>query len=397
VTSFVLYDDAVARAFEPFAHSRPSGELRAGAELTRVRWARALGGHASAFISGSHLASFEELDAPRAATRSIEAGIWLVNARCAPALAPTQVAAGTDVVRVGGRVAAVRLKSAVALADLAEGSRALDTFAGGVEVTLAGWWLDEVWDLVGLLNVMLLSDAPALMPAVRDAGALTVIGSQPVHVERGAKVEPFVIADASAGPVLVRANAHVQSFTRLVGPCVIGEGATVVGGRVSGCSIGPRAKVCGEISASIMIGHANKGHDGFVGHSVIGAWANLGAGTITSNLKNSYGEVALWTPRGVRGTSLQFLGALIGDHAKLGIGTRLTTGCVVGAGANLFGTRMPPKVVPPFAWGDGEPWETFDIERFLAVAERVMARRDVVLTAGARAQWRAAFASRWSA
>ena len=243
---------------------------------------------------------------------------------------------------------------------------------------------------------MLMADTPALMPAVRTADSLTVIGAHPVHVERGARIEPFVVADASAGPVLVRAGAQVQAFTRLVGPCVIGEGATILGGRVSGCGIGPRSKICGEISATIVIGHANKGHEGFVGHSVIGAWANLGAGAITSNLKNSYGEVSLWTPSGVRRTGLQFLGALIGDHAKLGIGTRLTTGCVVGTGANLFGTRMPPKAVPPFAWGDGEPWETFDLERFLSVAERVMARRDAVLTAGARAQWRAAFAARWS-
>jgi UDP-N-acetylglucosamine diphosphorylase / glucose-1-phosphate thymidylyltransferase / UDP-N-acetylgalactosamine diphosphorylase / glucosamine-1-phosphate N-acetyltransferase / galactosamine-1-phosphate N-acetyltransferase len=155
-------------------------------------------------------------------------------------------------------------------------------------------------------------------------------------------------------------------------------------------------KVNGEISSSILIGHCNKGHDGFVGHSVVGRWANLGADTVTSNLKNSYGSVALWTPRGVEETGLQFLGSLIGDHVKTGIGTRLTTGCVLGAGANVFGTRMPPKAVAPFAWGEAPDWGTFALDKFLEVTERVMARRDVVLDDGMRACLSAAHAARWS-
>jgi UDP-N-acetylglucosamine diphosphorylase/glucosamine-1-phosphate N-acetyltransferase len=396
VTAFVLYDDAIARGFEPFALTRPAGELRAGALLTRERWARLLGLPCAAFISGAHLAEFAEFDAPPAATDAIAAGSWLVNARSAPALGAAAITSDPGVIRVGGRVAAVRLRDPVPLTALGGGETSLDALASGRSVEVAGWWLEEVWDLVGRLDAMLASDALALMPSQTSAGALTVLGAHPVHAEADARVEPFVVVDASAGPVLIRARAHVQAFTRLVGPCVIGEDAVIVGGRVSGCSIGPRAKISGEISATIVIGHANKGHDGFVGHSVIAPWANLGAGTITSNLKNSYGEVALWTPRGVRATGLQFLGALVGEHAKLGIGTRLTTGCVVGAGANVYGTRMPPKAVPPFAWGDGEPWSTFEIERFLTVASRVMARRGVALSAGSQRQWRAAFDARWT-
>jgi UDP-N-acetylglucosamine diphosphorylase/glucosamine-1-phosphate N-acetyltransferase len=194
--------------------------------------------------------------------------------------------------------------------------------------------------------------------------------------------------------VLVLRDARVSAFTRLVGPCVIGEHAIVAGGNVTGCSIGEHARVHGELSTSIVIGHANKAHDGFVGHSVIGRWANLGAGTITSNLKNNYGEVSLWTSRGTQRTGLQFLGAFIGDHAKTGIGTRLTTGCVVGAGANVFGNAMPPKFVPPFAWGDVPPFAQFEREKFLEVAERVMGRRGVMLADGERRALEAAWARR---
>jgi UDP-N-acetylglucosamine diphosphorylase / glucose-1-phosphate thymidylyltransferase / UDP-N-acetylgalactosamine diphosphorylase / glucosamine-1-phosphate N-acetyltransferase / galactosamine-1-phosphate N-acetyltransferase len=181
----------------------------------------------------------------------------------------------------------------------------------------------------------------------------------------------------------------VHSFTRVVGPCYVGEDSTVAGGRVSGCSIGDTCRVHGEISASIVLGHTNKGHDGFVGHSYLGRWVNLGAGTTTSNLKNTYGTVALWTPDGVRDSGLQFLGTLFGDHAKTGIGLRLTTGCVVGAGANVY-DAMPPKYVRPFSWGGAAPYDVYDADKFLAVAERAMARRKVSLGDGARATLAAA-------
>jgi hypothetical protein len=116
---------------------------------------------------------------------------------------------------------------------------------------------------------------------------------------------------------------------------------------------------------------------------------NLGAGTTTSNLKNTYGTVALWTPDGVRDTGLQFLGTLFGDHAKTGIQLPLTTGCVVGAGANVF-DRMPPKHVPPFAWGGEAPYGRYEVDRFVQVAERAMARRAVPLAPGMRETLRAA-------
>lgn len=394
--SFVLYDDATARAFEPFALTRPAGELRAGAELIRERWARALGASCSGFVGAPHLAAFREFDSPPAVTKAVPAGTWLINARCAPALGSIAGSDNVTTIRCAGRVAAVRVSTAMDIAALANGGATLESLASGNAIDVEGWWLDEVWDLIRHLAAMLDADARALIPAgAATPGALTVLGPHPAHVEPGATVEPFVVADTSAGPVLIRRGAIVQSFTRLVGPCIVGERATIVGGRIAASSIGPMTKVAGEVSCTIFIGHANKAHDGFVGHSVIGRWANLGAGTITSNLKNSYGEVACWTPSGVRTTGLQFLGALIGDHAKTGIGTRLTTGCVVGAAANLFGTRMPPKVVPPFAWGDGEPWGVFTLDNFFIVAERVMGRRDVTFGEHDRRALRAAFDARW--
>jgi UDP-N-acetylglucosamine diphosphorylase/glucosamine-1-phosphate N-acetyltransferase len=321
----------------------------------------------------------------------LPSGAVLANARCAVRLAAADPDAGAWT--CGGRVAAVRLREPLALARLRDGAFALDALAaGGAAAAVDGWWMDAVWDYIGHLQPMLADDVAVLGPAceVQPHGA-AVLGGHAVYVERGATVEPYVVFDAAAGPVLVRRGATVAAFTRVVGPCYVGEGATVTADRVSGCSIGEVSRVHGEISASIVLGHANKSHDGFVGHSYLGRWANLGAGTTTSNLKNTYGTVALWTPDGVADTGLQFLGTLLGDHARTGIGLRLTTGSVLGAGANVY-DQMPPKFTPPFSWGGGPPYDVYDVERFVRVAARAMERRAVPLTPGAEAVLRAAHA-----
>ncbi|AHG90707.1 UDP-GlcNAc diphosphorylase/GlcNAc-1-P N-acetyltransferase, GlmU, bacterial-type [Gemmatirosa kalamazoonensis] len=387
----ILYDDHVARGFEPFALTRPVSELRAGAQLIRRRWERALGLRAEGFVAGAHLAEFDDPGTPPAATGVLPTGTVVANARAVVAIA--RVDAGADVWTCGGRVAAVRLREPLPVDRLADGALELGALAAGDSarrVETGGRWIDAVWDLVGQLDVQLKEDIPALaamLDCVPHDG--TVLGTGAVYVERGATIEPFVVLDTTSGPILVRDGATVQSFTRIIGPCYIGEGSTVVADRISGCSIGHVCKIHGEISATIVLGHSNKGHDGFVGHSYLGRWVNLGAGTTTSNLKNTYGHVALWTPAGVRDTGLQFLGTLFGDHAKTGIGLRLTTGTVLGAGSNVW-DGMPPKVTPPFAWGGGAPYDAYDVEKFIQVTERAMARRHVTLSDRSRAQLRAA-------
>ncbi len=392
-TGLVMYDDARARRFEPFALTRPAGELRAGAEIVRRRWELAARARATAFAGAAHLAAFEELDAPRAVTGTLPAGTIVANARFAVALdAPLGEAGAWS---CGGRIAAVRLATPMDAGRLADGTFDLASVARGEAAELDGWWIDEVWDYLGKLTAMLTADIAVFARGADDAPShVAVLGEYGAHFEPGAYAEPHVLIDTTEGPVLVRRGARIAAFTRLVGPCVIGEDAHVFGGKVKGCSIGEHSRVHGELSGTIFTGHANKAHDGFVGNSMLGRWVNLGAGTITSNLKNSYGEVSLWTPDGVRQTGATFLGSLIGDHAKLGIGTRLTTGCVVGAGANVFGTAMPPKFVPPFAWGDAPPFAEFELAKFLEVASRVMSRRGVMLSDGGRRALGAAWARR---
>jgi UDP-N-acetylglucosamine diphosphorylase / glucose-1-phosphate thymidylyltransferase / UDP-N-acetylgalactosamine diphosphorylase / glucosamine-1-phosphate N-acetyltransferase / galactosamine-1-phosphate N-acetyltransferase len=300
-----------------------------------------------------------------------------------------------------GRVVAVRLSRGLRAADIRAGTIPLESLAasGAHTAEVEGWWHDEVWDFLKHLPAILSADLKHLARSADEKTAppphATVIGGHPVIVLE-ATVDPHVVFDTSGGPIFIDKGAHVHAFTRIAGPCYIGSDATILGGDVLACSIGPVSKIRGEISGSVVLGYTNKGHEGFVGSSYLGQWVNLGAGTTTSNLKNTYGAVALWTPTGVRPTGMQFLGTLFGDHVKTGIGLMLTTGSVLGAGANVFGTSMPPKAVAPFSWGEREPYDLYKIEKFLESAEKVMARRKVTLTEGMKRQLRASFEQRWS-
>lgn len=400
MTDLYLYDDAAAREWQPFALTRPASELIAGAMMLRERWERALGLRAVGVVTAAHL---EEFDEPWGvsvvqAKDVIPKGSVLANSRCAAALTPSRAG---DVWQCDGRVAAVLLGRDVPVRELRNGTVQLEELVSPGEraVNLSGRWMGELWDLVVKLSDMLNED----IPVVAETGNLTprtgsvgiIAGSHPVFAEEGAIIEPQVYFDTSLGPVLIRRGATVRAFTRINGPCFIGRDSQVSGDRVSGSTIGDDCRVHGEMIATVLLGHSNKSHDGFVGHSYFGRWVNVGAGTITSNLKNTYGTVHLWTPHGERDTGAQFLGTFFGDHAKTGIGTPLTTGCVIGTAANVFGSTMPPKVVPPFAWGDRVPYETYRVDKFLEVAKRMMARRHVELSERQARALTAAFEERW--
>jgi UDP-N-acetylglucosamine diphosphorylase/glucosamine-1-phosphate N-acetyltransferase len=399
MSALYFYDDARARQFEPFALTRPGSELRAGTSLIRRRWERATSFKSAGFISSPHLAHFEEGDAPPALTAKSEipAGSIVVNTRC---VIPIGLELDRfDLLMCEGQACAVRLARTMPASQFADGSvdiGSIQTSLGGRKIQ--GRWMNEVWDYVATLIDQLMEDIPQHAKAMEATAktSATIIGEHGVFVEEGAEIGPQVVLDASAGPILIRRGAVIAPFTLLVGPVAVGRKSRVLGDRVVNSSIGDNCKVRGELSNTIFVGHSNKSHAGFVGHSYLGRWVNLGALTTTSNLKNTYGAVQMWTPSGVRNTGQQLLGTLFGDHVKTGIGTMLSTGTVIGAGANVFGSNAPPKVVAPFAWGDGEPYDTYDVARFVAVAERVMLRRDVELGDNARKHLMEVHKRRWS-
>ena len=205
-----------------------------------------------------------------------------------------------------------------------------------------------------------------------------VYGKENVFLEEGASIRAAII-NAENGPVYIGKNAHVHEGAIISGAFALCEGSHVnMGAKIKGDStVGPHSKVGGEVSNSVIFGFTNKGHDGFLGNSVIGEWCNLGADTNTSNLKNNYAPVKLWNYTSERfvQTGLQFCGLMMGDHAKCGINTMFNMGTVVGVGANVFGAGFPKNFIPSFSWGGSSGLITFQPRKFYEVAEAVMQRR----------------------
>ena len=196
--------------------------------------------------------------------------------------------------------------------------------------------------------------------------------------------------DTTDGVIVVGPGARVEPGSHIEGPVVLCEGAVVrTGAHIRGATvIGPHCKVGGEVSNVHFQGWANKAHSGFLGNSVIGRWCNLGAGTHSSNLKNTYGHVRQWSHATgqMEDSGLQFCGVLMGDHSKCGIGTTLNTGTVLGPACVVYDAGFPPKHLPPFSWHDARTGQTelYDLPRMLATAETVMARRGQTLTQAAK-------------
>ncbi len=227
----------------------------------------------------------------------------------------------------------------------------------------------------------------ALITANRQSLAITdihtrIYGAENIFLEAGATIKAAIL-NAEDAPIYIGQNAKVHEGAIIKGAFALCEGAEVnMAAKIKGdTTVGVFSKVGGEISNSVIMGYSNKGHDGFLGNSVIGEWCNLGADTNTSNLKNNYSQVKLWNfaTETMLDTGLQFCGTIMGDHAKCSINTMLNTGTVIGIGANLFGADFPPKFVPPFAWGGKTENETFDFDKFCEMATRVMQRRGILL------------------
>lgn len=377
---YLLEPEAPGAAWAPFAGVRPIAELRAGLWRIRERWSRSLGLEAQGIL-GVHIDGFQELDEPPVSARStvtgpaVVAASWFAPAARAIALAPE----ARRLVHGDDTVAWI----------VPAGERFEPGNTRGRAVRVDGVMLAGTYSLLGALDQLLVEDCAAYRGRGSTPGGGLVLGDAAEIVSLGAVVEPGVVFDVRHGPVVLEAGAEVRSGTRLEGPMFVGAGTRVLGGYLRGSVVGPECRVRGEVASSVFQGYANKAHDGFVGHSILGHWVNLGAGTTTSNLKNTYGLVRLTVEGEQIETGRLNVGTFFGDHAKTAIGTMLATGTVVSVGANVFGGPAP-KYVLPFAWGVGG--ETMTEEGFLRVAERVLARRAVDWTEARRESLRRTYA-----
>lgn len=242
------------------------------------------------------------------------------------------------------------------------------------------------WDIFRMNENQLIFDY-ILLTEGRKSKALsksnTVIGKGKVFIENGASVECATI-NPLGGFVYIGKDAIIMEGCHIRGSFSLGEHSEVkMGAKIYGpTTIGPQSKVGGEISNSVIFGYSNKGHDGFLGNSVLGEWCNLGADTNNSNLKNNYADVKAYsyTKHKMINTGLQFCGLIMGDHSKTGINTMLNTGTVVGVNANIFGGGFPATHVPSFSWGGTGKLDKYELTKAFEVAQRVMERRGITLT-----------------
>ena len=204
-----------------------------------------------------------------------------------------------------------------------------------------------------------------------------------LFIEEGAEIE-FATLNCKTGKIYVGKNAEIMEGTMIRGSLALCEGSKInMGAKVYGATtIGPYSKVGGEVNNIVIFGYSNKGHEGFIGNSVIGEWCNLGADTNSSNLKNNYANVKLWNYRLSKfvDTGLQFCGLIMGDHSKSAINTQFNTGTVVGVAANIFKIGFPPNLVKSFSWGGMNGDESCRLDKVFEIMERVMQRRKVDLT-----------------
>ncbi len=248
-----------------------------------------------------------------------------------------------------------------------------------------------LWDIVHHNGEEIVRDFELLIPELNLSDIFSdsevdddclIYNVDDVYMGKGCRIDGQVVIDARGGPVYFGEKVIVAPHTRIEGPCYVGDNCQLVGGKIrAGCSFGPFCRVGGEVEESIFHGYSNKYHDGFIGHAYVGEWVNFGAMTTNSDLKNNYGEIKVELPSGLISTGLNKVGSFVGDHAKTGIGTLLTTGMVIGHSVNIFGGGLAGgRYIPSFQWGGKDGFVEYDVNKAIATAKIVMSRRGREMT-----------------
>ena len=380
INNIILFDDDNWESLLPLTFTRPICELRIGILTIKEKWEQHLTAQGS-YITQDFLSEKFPIQ--------IEDDNLIINSTVLPTdklvklikqLGPNEsILDGEEL--IAARLTREQFESLIDDTGVTE--------LEGIDVSKEIGLLRKVgrpYDLFAMNDVELASDFDLLTKGRQSqpiSDTNTVIAPGQIFLEEGATVE-CAILNATTGPIYVGKNATIMEGSIVRGGLAMLEGATLkLGTKIYGATtIGPYSKVGGEINNSILIGYSNKGHEGFLGNSVLGEWCNLGADTNTSNLKNNYDEVKLWSYEDQRfaKTGLQFCGLIMGDHSKTGINTMFNTGTVVGVNANIFGSGYPRNYVPSYSWGGAHGFKTYLVDKSIETAEKVMARRGLVLT-----------------
>lgn len=250
---------------------------------------------------------------------------------------------------------------------------------------IKGYVVNSPWDLIRYNAFLTELYAGTIHRGAQVPRYITVIGKKKhVCISSRSVIHHGVVLDVTQGPVIIDAHACIRPFTTIVGPSFIGSGTIIDRAKITASCIGPMCRIGGEVEASIFQGYANKYHEGFIGHSFVGEWVNLGALTTNSDLKNNYGPVRVWIRGKMYDTGMTKLGCFIGDHTKTGIGTLIPTGAVIGSFVNFFGGGMMSQFTGDFTWLTAEKQEVYSLKKALDTARIVMGRRGRSMSASYR-------------
>ena len=366
--NYILFDGSSRGQLLPFTFTRPVADIRVGILTIREKWEKLLGSTTST-ITEDYLANKWPMV-------EMEQNI-MINASFLPT--PELV---IQIENLEENQAIFFGEDVVAFYTLEDQEVDFSTYTA---LELAGdpFEIAHTWDIFAKNGAAIAADFELLTQDKESQPIPTsnnVIHPENIFIEEGAKVE-FATLNASEGPIYIGANSEIMEGSLVRGPLALCEHAALkLGTKVYGpTTIGPHTKVGGEVNNVVIFGYSNKGHDGFLGNSVIGEWCNLGADTNNSNLKNNYAEVRLWDyeTEGFARTGLQFCGLMMGDHSKCGINTMFNTGTVVGVSSNIFGSGFPRNFVPSFSWGGSAGMTTYKTTKAFEVAEIVMKRRGI--------------------
>lgn len=366
IEQLLFCDQSTIRDFLPFTFTRPSAELRAGILTFAERWQRLLGVEKIAYNTADYLSGKYPKSNTLEGTLSIYAN-FLPTPRLLEQLRSLKV--GESITYQGRQLAFMNNGLTLSSIPPIVWEEPLVVFEKPTDLFT---YNDKAIDF----DFKLLTEGRTSVPLSPTNGFLGDKAN--LFIEEGAKVE-FATLNCQKGKIYIGKDTEVMEGSHLRGPIALCEHATVnMGAKLYGATtIGPYSKVGGEISNSVIWGYSNKGHDGFLGNSVLGQWCNLGADTNVSNLKNTYNTIQLWDYQkgGYTSSGLQFCGVLMGDHSKTAINTQINSGTTIGVFANLFSAGFPSKYIPNFAWGASA--EKYRLDEAFAVAERVMARRGI--------------------
>jgi UDP-N-acetylglucosamine diphosphorylase/glucosamine-1-phosphate N-acetyltransferase len=381
----VFEDNAVGR-LQPLTDTRPAFDLRSGARTLLQRQLHAFGAEQAFAFIRPELTDLCRIEHPELTVNSLgarhEDKVVFVNARWLASANSLRVPKSGEVGVCDGQVAYACLA-----ADEAEHfhprnmTEQLEQWARKPSARpCGGRMMNYAWDLIEHQAEALEQDHlhwGRQKEAKKTAGAPILGPSELCLIHPSARVEPMVLIDTTRGPVLIDSDAVVQAFSRLEGPCYIGPRTQVLGAKLRGVSLGPECRIGGEVEASIVQGYSNKAHEGFLGHSYLGEWVNLGAGTQVSDLRTDYATVRIHVSGESIDTGLLKVGAFIGDHTRTSIGALVNTGSMFGAFTQLLTSgSLLPRQVPGFCrFGHGELRERNDVRQLFASASAAMRRR----------------------